>query len=160
MAIKINNLGNKNKYNVTYSDIHFDLKSIQVDGGKKTSNNIAIGKDILKDVDSTAIRNSLVNLLTTTPGERPLTPGFGVNLLRYVGSQLTTVVGESIGSEIKKAIHLWEPRVSVMGVVVNVQPDQSAFQILILMTPLFLQEKQFILGGSLSQENGMKFIPF
>lgn len=157
MAIKIDNLKPNNYKGYKYVDIHFDLESIKRDGGKYHSSNIVEGNDIEADYDISAIRNSIVNLLTTSPGQRPLTPNLGLSLMRYIGSPNTTITASLIGSEIKRGIELWEPRVKLLKVIVNSVPDEYLYQIALFIDPILLKEKAFLLTGNLSQESGFNF---
>ncbi len=158
MAIKINNLNSKNPQGYSYVDIHFDLEEIQKDGGKGIETNIVAGKDIMVDINTTAIRNSLINILTTSKGQRPLLPNFGINLYNYIGSPITESMGGLIGAEIDRGITQWEPRVKINKIFIIPNPDRYLYQIILVLDPVDLLNEQIVLTGNLAQEKGFTFV--
>lgn len=158
MAIKIKNLIEKTenkKY--TYVDIAFDLETKKTDGGKFLAKNIIESNELKTDNDINAIRNSIVNLLTTYPGQRPLNQHFGISLLPFIGDQVTTEIGQLIAEKIKNGIEKYEPRVEVKNVLINLVPDQNLYQIFIYLTPLFLEDEEIFLGGEFDNNYGLTF---
>lgn len=72
---------------------------------------------INKLVNVNAIRNSLDNIFSWTPGERVLNPEFGTNLRKLLYEGITDFNVEQIVAEIKHAVAQWEPRVQVANIV-------------------------------------------
>lgn len=73
-----------------------------------------------------AIRQAIMLLLSTVPGERLMRPGYGSNLHRLlfaVNDQ--TTAGLAI-HYVRQAIRRWEPRVSIVDVDANVDPDVAS----------------------------------
>lgn len=70
-----------------------------------------------KLVNVNAIRNSLDNIFSWTPGERILNPEFGTNLRKLLYEGITDFNVEQIVAEIKHAVAQWEPRVQVENIV-------------------------------------------
>ena len=68
-------------------------------------------------VNVNAIKNSLDNIFSWTPGERVLLPEFGTNLRKLLYEGITDFNVEQIVAEIKHAVSRWEPRVQVTSVV-------------------------------------------
>ena len=68
-------------------------------------------------VNVNAIRNSLDNIFSWTPGERVLNPEFGTNLRKLLYEGITDFNVEQIVAEIKHAVAQWEPRVQVANIV-------------------------------------------
>ena len=68
-------------------------------------------------VNVNAIKNSLDNIFSWTPGERVLLPEFGTNLRKLLYEGITDFNVEQIVAEIKYAVSRWEPRVQVTSVV-------------------------------------------
>ena len=68
-------------------------------------------------VNVNAIRNSLDNIFSWTPGERILNPEFGTNLRKLLYEGITDFNVEQIVAEIKHAVAQWEPRVQVANIV-------------------------------------------
>jgi len=95
----------------TYLDVHLDMQQNIIPS--KNGRDAVIGKDIKVDYDEAAIRNSILNIFNTTPGERFLIPEFGINLRKYLFQPVTQLVAEEIGRTILDAIQIWEPRVIV-----------------------------------------------
>ncbi len=63
--------------------------------------------------DSQLIKNDLLQLLLTVPGERVMRPTFGVPLRSFVFEQLINSDISSLESAIASAINTWEPRVAI-----------------------------------------------
>ena len=58
-----------NKY--LYSDLHLDFTN-------------PINNDVKADYDMSAIKNSVVTLFNTLPGQNLLNPEYGLNLMQYI----------------------------------------------------------------------------
>ncbi len=72
---------------------------------------------------STDVAESLLVLLSTNPGERPMMPEFGCGLRQFVFADVDANVLSSISQVITTAIERWEPRVS--HVEVDAQEDAA-----------------------------------
>jgi len=115
--------------NFTYTDLKLDLDF------EYTKNNEFLKKKEIKDLkidyDYSAIRNSIFNLISTTPGERILNPFFGVNLQKFLFLKITESNALSIGKEILQAIAKFEPRVRVKNI--NVATDEGNQQYVVTL---------------------------
>lgn len=69
------------------------------------------------------IRESLTVILLTQRGERLMLPSFGGRLRSYLFEPNTVTTQQEIQQEIQKAISLWEPRITVMSVSVDPDPN-------------------------------------
>ena len=71
------------------------------------------------------IRQSLVVLLGTTPGERSMRPTYGCDLQRFVFRTATQSVLAEIREAVDAAVRLWEPRIELTGVQASAadEPD-------------------------------------
>jgi len=96
----------------TYTDLHLDLKY-------NTTMDL-IGKDVIVDYDVMAIRNSLINILTSRPGDKILNPLFGCRIDAYLFEAITDFKANMLGKEILKNLETFEPRIEILKV--NVQP--------------------------------------
>lgn len=67
------------------------------------------------------IRQSLMILFSTVPGERTLRPDYGCNLRRMLFETLTETVKAKIQDEIRRAVLLFEPRIDLL----NMELDAS-----------------------------------
>lgn len=68
-----------------------------------------------------SVRESILNILLTRPGERLQRPDFGAGLLNFLHQPNTETTRGLIGGVIRKSLELWEPRVVLMGV--DVEPS-------------------------------------
>ena len=77
------------------------------------------------DVDSEAIKNSLRNILNTRKGEFPGDPTFGCSLNEYVFSLNDDLTKVLIENEVSYAIKVWEKRVTLEGIRINLIPEYN-----------------------------------
>jgi phage baseplate assembly protein W len=118
-SVKLNNLRNIVKTpetQHTFVDIHMDMKESVV--LTSDSRPYPKGKDVKVDYDEAAIRNSIVNIFNTTPGERFLIPEFGINLKKYLFQAVSDDIAKLIGRTVLEAVERWEPRIRVENVTV------------------------------------------
>ena len=140
MAIKLKNLqtisDSFTKSQATYTDIHLD---IDVRGlYSATTEDRPLANDILLDYDRSAIKNSLLNLFNTRPGQRFLFPEYGLDLNEFLFEAVTEDLGSIIGERIVASITNFEPRVKVRKCIVIAAPDDNLYDItLILNIPTF-----------------------
>jgi phage baseplate assembly protein W len=136
MAVKINTLEQisqnrapEQKY--LFKDLALDIKIAQkaVYGYDKTLPD----RDIQASYDVAAIQNSLQNLFNTLPGQRFLFPEYGLDLNRYIFEPITKSNAEDIGRIILNTITRYEPRVNVVQINVNSQPDLNQYLITIII---------------------------
>lgn len=126
----LNRLPDTRRY--TYTDLEVDLK---IDYTKTNSlNNIREQKDIVADYDVNAVKNSIFNIFTTIPGQKLLNPIFGLNLLQFLFTGITSANAKLLGDTILSGITKFEPRVSVDRI--NVATD--------------IENQQYIIGLVLS----------
>jgi len=104
----------KSEQNYTFVDLHLDLKEDTI--LSPGSNRPVKQRDIKVDYDESAIKNSIINILNTIPGERFLIPEFGANLKKYLFLPVTKTTAEAIGNTILDAIEKWEPRVTIENI--------------------------------------------
>lgn len=69
------------------------------------------------------IREAILIILSTTPGERVMRPEFGCGIHNYVFSVINSSNLLMIENEVTKALTLYEPRVNIE--VVKAEPDSS-----------------------------------
>ena len=70
-----------------------------------------------KLVNVNAIKNSIHNIFSWTPGERILNPEFGSNLRKLLYEGITDFNQEQIIAEIRHSVSQWEPRVQIDNIV-------------------------------------------
>ena len=66
--------------------------------------------DVYKKSEAAAVKQSVRNLLTTGPAEKPFQPGYGANLYAFLFELNTMFDTSAIKNNIKEAIRVYEPR--------------------------------------------------
>lgn len=150
MAIVLNALKKPQTLNkgFTYSDLHLDLQYEYL-VNHELQRNYEI-TDILVDYDLGAIKNSLVNLFLTIPGQKILNPYFGLNLSQYLFQPCDQDTAYLIGQDIQNGIATFEPRVQVNLIQVLARPDSNTFTITLNISVPSLNGASFQLAGTLS----------
>lgn len=113
----------------TFVDLHLDLK-MAVAKGTQTRKGFA--NDIRVDFDERAIRNSVYNCIYTKPGEKVLSPNFGLNLERFLFEPVSKSRGEYIGRYILNTLPSLENRIIINEIDVNVDYDKNTYNILVI----------------------------
>ena len=133
MSINLNILNYKKPLNetthVVYRDLHLDIKQ------KYTNNNQFHKKeeitDIVSDTNENAIKNSLFNIFSTTPGQKILNPEFGLNFEQWLFTNMSDNAALVITQTIYSQIQRWEPRISLNDVSVIPNYEQNEYNITI-----------------------------
>ncbi|MFY9973610.1 MAG: GPW/gp25 family protein [Chromatiaceae bacterium] len=73
-----------------------------------------------------SVRQSILNILLTRPGERLMRPQFGAGLLDFVHQPNNQTTRALIASLARKAVAQWETRVSVTEVLALPDPDDPS----------------------------------
>lgn len=84
------------------------------------------------------IKNDLLQLLLTLPGERVMLPAFGTNLRTTVFEQLDTATIEFLRIDVAQAIATFEPRIKVQDV--QLQPDYDRNGLVVRITYALLNQ--------------------
>lgn len=72
-------------------------------------------------------RDSIMQILLTEQGERVMRPTFGVRLKRFLFENLQEkLVQERVRLEVQQAIERWEPRVTLISVVMELFEEQGS----------------------------------
>jgi len=120
-----------NKY--LYSDLHLDFTN-------------PIDNDVKADYDMSAIKNSVVTLFNTLPGQNLLNPEYGLNLLQYLFEPASSTIARIIGAKIVKDVSLYEPRIRVQNVNVQVNPDEQMYTITLSISVPSLNKNVQVVG--------------
>ena len=110
-----------------YKDLFLDLETSVY--YNKQLNKQSILKDVQGLFDENSIKNSITNIFLTAPGEKILSPEFGLDLRRYSFEQITEFNAFSIKDEIKNRLPLMEPRIELDAVSVIPNPDMNEYNI-------------------------------
>jgi len=139
-----------------YCDMHLDFTPVfgKAPFGAYTQNNELQREeeiiDIKADYNLGAIRNSLLNLFNTVPGQKILNPYFGLNLLQYIFEECSENTAQLIGNQIASGTTTFEPRVTLKKVQVLADPDNHQYVVNIVITVPTLGSSSFQLNGILS----------
>lgn len=128
----------------TYVDLTLDLTPKLLNSELAT--NSLNYRDVEASYDEFAIRNSLINIFNTIPGQRFLLPLFGCNLVAYLFKPISEGYAQIIGSEILRAVEMWEPRVIVDNVTVVGDPEEHQYDITVSITIPDLKIKTDLTG--------------
>lgn len=71
------------------------------------------------------VREAMLVILQTEPGERVMRPAFGCGLRRFLAEPNTVATRARIARDVARAIELWEPRVTLSDVAVVPGDDPS-----------------------------------
>jgi phage baseplate assembly protein W len=100
-----------------YSDFDFAFRMNPV------TNDVSLKKDV------EAVKQSVVNILSTNRGERPFMPDFGANIQGFLFENVDSVTSALIEEQIRSAIANYEPRVRVLEVNVEDLSYRNAINI-------------------------------
>jgi len=154
-SINFNNLKNTNysQKSYTYTDLFLDFTQEpfeSVIGNRYISGS---GKDMKVAYDLNAIKNSIVNLFNTLPGERILLPDYGCDLRQFIFETVTDSNARFIGRTISKSIEKWEPRVKIVNINIDGYEDRNEYEItLILEVPFLKKGEKLNLKGLLNRQ--------
>lgn len=132
--IKLTNVGADSLDNASlgrgylYKDLFLDLETSVY--YNKQLNKSSILKDVQATFDENAIRNSITNIFLTAPGEKILSPEFGLDLRQYLFEPITEFNAFAIEDDIKNRLPEMEPRVQVDRVKVIPLSDNNEYNIL------------------------------
>jgi phage baseplate assembly protein W len=139
----------------TYADLHLDLRE------KYLINNPMHQQpevnDLMVDYDVDALKNSLLNLFSTSPGDKILSPEFGLDLRQYIFEPITRERAFDMQRKIFSGITRFEPRIIVNQVVVVPNFDAMEYNITIYYSVPTLNITNARLASSLNK-NGYNYI--
>jgi phage baseplate assembly protein W len=69
--------------------------------------------------DQREIEESILLILATSPGERPMRPEFGCSVHDYVFAPADAATAGDIAYAVRVALDRWEPRITLENVIVN-----------------------------------------
>ncbi len=109
-------------YNERFSDFYSNL-------GK----NFGTG-DVARITNEESIFSSLRNIVLTRKGERPFFPEFGCNITSLLFENYNQFTQRAVETEVRTAIENFEPRVSLIRLLVNGQPDENTVDVSLYFT--------------------------
>lgn len=133
MSLNLNILksqANSTKYtNIVYRDLHLDIEKLYTNNDELHKINEIT--DIVTDVNSKVIKNSIYNILSTMPGQKILNPEFGLNLTQWLFTNLSETNASLIKFKITEQINRYEPRVTLTKVEVVPNYEEHQYDITI-----------------------------
>lgn len=88
-------------------------------------------KDVMASKGSTAVRNSLIGIVTTAKGTRPFDSAFGCDIGDQIFENMNPLTAESVKTSIMAAIRTYEPRVYNLNVEVIPLYDENSITVTI-----------------------------
>lgn len=83
--------------------------------------------------DERLIKNDILQLLLTVPGERVMRPDYGVNLRNFVFEQMVSRDLSQLKQEIRRGITEYEPRVNVEEVYIKKDDDNNRIELRVIV---------------------------
>lgn len=141
--------GSERDETAIYKDLRLDL-SLDYTLSNELEKDLQI-TDITADNNVGAIRNALISLLTTSPGEKILNPLFGINfgdlLFLPVTEERANVIGGNIISNISK----FEPRIKILNLTITPVIEEQEYICDFTYTIPRFNNQTLQLKGTLSQ---------
>ena len=88
-----------------------------------------LNDDLIGLKNSSAIARSIRNIVFTQPGEKFFNPEFGSRVSESLFENVDDVSAISIRDEIRSSIINYEPRVNLLSVSVNPNPDENEMNV-------------------------------
>ena len=105
--------------------------------------------DIVVLKNEEAIKQAVKNLVLTQVSERPFNPELGTNTTSYLFELNTNIAANKLIDEIETVLSIYEPRISLQNITVDVNDDLNKFDVdieyLIIGAPPEVQNLSFIL---------------
>lgn len=98
-------------------------KDIDLSFAKAPSN------DVYKKTDLASVKQAIKNLLLTNNFEKPFNPNFGANIRALLFDLADSRLENSAREKIEFAIATYEPRVQIMKIKVEPEPDRNDVRI-------------------------------
>lgn len=92
--------------------------------GAETGLSISPGGGIAMVEQPASIRQAILILLTTLPGERVMRPSYGCDLFKLVFSPNDDTTAGLAIHFVRKALERWEPRVEILQLDASRNPDE------------------------------------
>jgi uncharacterized protein len=101
----------------TFKDLNITFKPHPVTG------------DLIIKKDDAAIKQSVVNLLLTSKGERPFQPNLGSDIRNLLFEPLDAATAGQISRNIREVLRSYEPRIRILDIEVLANYEQNGFDV-------------------------------
>jgi phage baseplate assembly protein W len=135
--------------NVIYRDLSLNMETGIVKGND--ASNEKNFKDLNTSIDFEAIKNSLINLIKTFPGQKILTPEFGMNFGDLLFLPVSKVRGLTIGETLNNSIVGFEPRINIDFIEVIADIEKQEYELNIQLTVPEFNNQPLSIGGRLNK---------
>jgi phage baseplate assembly protein W len=115
-----------------YKDVLFDLNPAYTRSGEFQKSPDQV--DLEPQFDKSAVITSLVNIFTTSPGEKLLNPTFGIDLRHFLFDPVTETRAFLIGNKIYDQLTVQEPRVDIEQIEVTAFRDDQRYVVDLLLS--------------------------
>ena len=132
-----------------YKDIHLDLNNVYTRNSELDKRNEV--KDLQTDTNIGAIANAFVNLLTTSPGQKPLNPLFGINFGDLLFLPVSEERADSIGTTMIDCVARFEPRIKLIKITITPVIEQQEYICDFIYTIPRFNNERINLSGRLSR---------
>ena len=109
--------------------------------------------------DERLIKNDILQLLLTVPGERSFRPEFGTAIKSTLFEPIDTISTDAIRDSIVVALEKFEPRVILQHLIVEAQPDLNQINIKLYCSLTTSPNLQFTLELNLPAGNTTTTVP-
>jgi phage baseplate assembly protein W len=138
------------KDDFTYSDIHLDISEYNSPLGQGDLFTYKNGNDLNVSYDEYAVLNSIKNIFNTRAGQRPLNPEFGLNLSSFLFRPINKITARMIARKIINNLEIYEPRVKVSNVHVEINPDDNTYEVFLYIRIPKLSSREIGVTGILN----------
>ena len=90
-----------------------------------------LNNDLIALKNATAISRSLRNIVLTVPGEKFFNENFGSRVSESQFENIDSITANIIEGEIRTSINNYEPRVKLLKVQADADPDNNSFDVTI-----------------------------
>ena len=132
-----------------FTDLHLDL-NVDFTKSSELAKTFNI-KDLRLDKNIGAVVNSFINLLTTTPGEKPLNPTFGINFGDLLFLPVSEERADVIGTTIIDCVERFEKRINLVELSITPVIDQQEYIVDFVYTIPRFKNQKLNLTGRLSR---------
>jgi len=103
------------------------------------------GRTLVRQEDERLVKNDLLQLLMTVPGERIMSPDFGVNLRNFPFEPADQTSMDDLRNEIWTKITTYDNRVLLKRVQVSANPDANFVSISIMAALVISPARDFLI---------------
>ena len=116
------------KQNFIYKDLKLDI-STSISSSKALYSQTTL-QDIQGIYDVEAVKNSIATCFLTSPGQKLLSPNYGLDIRRYLFEPITNDTAYFIRDDIVNNLTKFEPRITLLNVSVLPNIDQQEYDII------------------------------